>query len=142
MKEKKHKRAAFYAVFIFAIICLAFAANNFLQARERGELNVEAQAVSNEGARDIAMSFFDDYASWPSSETPIQPDNKRYMLSLYYTDTAPILTDINGDNLVDLLYYNGAEYGIFLNNGNNEVEPVYMCRRAGVLWYGDCADVK
>ena len=102
-----------------------------------------------------------NYTSWPSSNE-LKEDDTMYqsLYTLYFSysnnqNNTQSLTDINGDGLIDILFYYYSSISdnvglVLINNGNLGFDLVYKCyyddygnssSPATRLYYGDCADV-
>jgi len=155
MKKPEFNKIAL-AMFVFALLALLISGYGLVQAREGNNQDVAAETMNSSSAKsDWHYDYFSNYLSWPSSATPVDPDPKRYMIaSISYQDSAGVpnfhFVDINGDSLVDMLYFNPhvERYGIYINNGSSEMEPAYLCThvRTGAYpdyvytWYGNCVN--
>lgn len=66
------------------------------------------------------------------------------MIAMTNWNASIILTDINGDGLVDYVYHQAGTgvtyYAVFLNNGNLGSTWAYKCAlKSDGTYYGDCA---
>ena len=106
---------------------------------------------------------FSNYAEWPRSSNPIFGDTMRWYLEHLHVHQLEQLNisnptkwsatehiDMNGDGLVDLLYYytcNNScgifrkKYLVLLNKGSLKFDVGYICVESGSAWHGDCADI-
>jgi len=146
MKKPRNINKIALAMFVFGMLALMAGGYSLVQAREGQNNTTVAQATTHEDLKvDLSWNYFSDYESWPQAATPIDNDYTRYMLHLLgkseVTEGARF-ADVNGDGLVDMLYCKDQDYGLFINNGSSQMEPFYVCKYDGGIWYGDCADTK
>jgi hypothetical protein len=109
-------------------------------------------------------SFFEDFATWYSSSKRKTNNTLGDVVSAMNTtkttfsdivEAGEQFVDINGDGLLDFLYYGKASFGnpwtdeksaVFINKGNFSFDPIYKCviyspdgPNYPATWYGDCA---
>jgi hypothetical protein len=88
-----------------------------------------------------------DYAI-PTDVNIFNPLGSRYLydtldqsISRGYIKPSPVIQDLNGDGLADMIYsYNNGNVKqyVMLNNGHG-YDLVYSCEYSGGTWTGDCA---
>ncbi len=103
-------------------------------------------------------SFFDNYETWKSGKLKpndtigqvLRAMNTTKTTFNESTETGEQFVDINGDGLLDFLYFSitpsdtapGSlnKTALFINKGNFTFEPIYKCVVSQSIYYGDCAE--